>query len=270
MKRRILIIAEAVTLAHVARPLALAKIFEQLGHEVIIACSPSARRWMDDEGRSFIPIDSISQQQFLHALHMGKPVFDAPTLKGYVEADLALMDKVRPDVVIGDFRLSLWVSSKLAKIPYGNVTNAYWSPRYFQYAQVPDIPLTRAVGVGLADVIFRAVYRPAFAWHARAYTQTARHFGVEPAPGGLLGAYTASDCTAYADLPELYDAPQSPSPHEIFIGPLLWSPKVPLPEGHERWGATQAVGLPDVGQLRRPEHTAARLGGSTPTCPSML
>ena len=200
MKRRVLIVAEAVTLAHVARPLALAKIFEALGHKVVVACSPSARRWFDAERRDFEPIESISQERFLKSLYVGKPVYDTATLRRYVEADVALMDKVGPDVVIGDFRLSLHVSTKLRKLPYGAVTNAYWSPKYFQYAQVPDIPLTRAVGMKVGDILFRVAYRPAFAWHARAYSETARSFGVTPASGGLLGAYTSSDCTAYADV----------------------------------------------------------------------
>lgn len=249
----ILLVAEAVTLAHIARPLALARVFEKLGHEVTMACSPSARRWLDGEGRPFIAIESISQRQFLNALHLGKPVFDAATLKRHVQADLALIAEVRPDVVVGDFRLSLYTSCKVAKLAYGNVTNAYWSPRFFRYAQVPDIPLTRAVGVTLADMIFRAAYRPAFAWHAHAYAQTARFFGVPPPPDGLLGAYTASDCTAYADLAELYGAPQSPSRSETFIGPLQWSPRTSLPPGHATWGRTRPLIYVTLGSSGPPE-----------------
>jgi len=258
MKRRILIVAEAVTLAHVARPLALAKILEGLGHEVVVACSPSARRWFDAEGRGFEPIESISQERFLKSLYMGKPLYNTAMLRRYVEADVALMDRVCPDVVIGDFRLSLHVSTKLCKLPYGAVTNAYWSPKYFQYAQVPDIPLTRAVGIKVADILFRVAYRPAFAWHARAYSETARYFGVAPASGGLLGAYTASDCTAYADVAEFYNATNDDSSHELFLGPLLWSPKNQLPKGAERWGTSRPLIYVTLGSSGSP-HVAAKV-----------
>ena len=240
MTLRILIVAEAVTLAHVARPLALASIFDSLGHEVVVASSPSARGWIDAEGRRFEPIESISQERFLRSLYLGKPVYDAATLRGYVEADIALMDRVAPDVVIGDFRLSLYISSKLCKLPYGAVTNAYWSPKYFQYAKVPDIPLTRVMGVPLADFMFRYAYRPAFAWHARAFAETARFFGMAPAPAGLLGAYTASDCTAFADVAEFYNVTSDNSSRDQFIGPLLWSPKIPL-VGAEHLGVSRPL-----------------------------
>ena len=129
------------------------------------------------------------------------------------------------------------------------MTNAYWSPRYFQYAQVPDIPLTRAMGPKLADILFRRAYRPAFAWHARAYAETARHFGVSPAPGGLLGAYTASDCTAYADVAGFYNATSDVSSHEIFIGPLLWSPEIRLPPGPSV-GAWPSANICDAREFR--------------------
>lgn len=61
------------------------------------------------------------------ALARGAPVFTAKVLEGYVEQELALMDQLRPDVVVGDFRLSLRISASLRRIPYVNVTNAYWS-----------------------------------------------------------------------------------------------------------------------------------------------
>ena len=50
------------------------------------------------------------------------------SLDRYVEEDLRLIDSFRPDVVVGDFRVSLAISARKARIPYVNVTNAYWSP----------------------------------------------------------------------------------------------------------------------------------------------
>jgi UDP:flavonoid glycosyltransferase YjiC (YdhE family) len=63
------------------------------------------------------PLHSISSAQFLGALAAGKPVYDVATLQTYVEEDRRLLERLRPDVVIGDFRLSLAVSARCWRCP---------------------------------------------------------------------------------------------------------------------------------------------------------
>ncbi len=65
--------------------------------------SRHARRWMLDEGRGFIPIDSISASSSTssRSIWYRMPVFnvlDAQVLRS--EAAMALMDQVRPYVVL--------------------------------------------------------------------------------------------------------------------------------------------------------------------------
>ena len=59
---------------------------------------------------------------FLDNLAKGRPVYDVNTLRSYVRADLALLEAVKPDLVVGDFRISLGVSARVAGIPYWTVT----------------------------------------------------------------------------------------------------------------------------------------------------
>ena len=51
-------------------------------------------------------------EQFLAALAAGRPVYHAETLRSYVRDDLSLLESVDPDIVVGDFRLSLAVSAE--------------------------------------------------------------------------------------------------------------------------------------------------------------
>lgn len=252
MRRRILVVAEAVTLAHLGRPLTLAKILEQLGHEVVFACAPAASRWLAMEGRAYEPVWSISSEDFKRSLARGAPLYDRATLLRYVEDDLDVIDRVRPDLIIGDFRLSLYVSARLRKRPYGAVTNAYWSPRYFEIAQVPDIPLVRWLGAPVADAAFRATYRAAFRWHARPFLDVCAHFGVAAPGRTLLDVYTSSDCTAFADVEEFYAPRSAREVHEEFIGPLEWSPSIPLPAGHEQWGRNRPLVYVSLGSSGSP------------------
>ena len=252
MKHRILIFAEAVTLAHVGRPLALARSLERLGHEVVFACSASASRWLEQESRAYQPIETMSAAIFRHRLARGVPLYDRAMLIRYVQQDIDIIERNRPDFVIGDFRLSLYISSRLCKLPYGAIANAYWSPDYFQLGEVPDLAPVRWFGVAAGNRLFRLMHRPAFRWHARALIAVCRHFGVQPPATDLLTAYTASDVTAFADVEEFYTGTQKGNSRGLFLGPLHWAPTAALPTGHDRWGTERPLVYVSMGSSGRP------------------
>src|SRR5213079_2321558 len=125
---RILFIAEAVTLAHVARASALARLLDPARYEVHGAWDPRYNALLGDLPFPVHPISSLPTREFLERLSRGRPMHDAGTLRSYVEEDRATIARVAPDVVVGDFRLSLVASARLAKVPYVAIANAYWSP----------------------------------------------------------------------------------------------------------------------------------------------
>jgi len=112
--KRILFVAEAVTLAHVARPLALSSALENSGCELSFACDPDTHWLLKDFDGSVHALDSIDSAHFLHSLAQGRPLYDVETLDRYVTDDLNLLERIRPDLVVGDFRLSLSISARLA------------------------------------------------------------------------------------------------------------------------------------------------------------
>ncbi len=227
-RKKILFVAEAVTLAHVGRPLTLAQGLDDTLYEVHFACTDGYdfcfqgipfQRWR---------IRSIPSRQFLHALAQGKPVYDEATLQAYVEADLRLFDAVRPDLVIGDFRLSLSVSARLRSIPYITISNAYWSPHVRQHYTVPSLPLTRMLPLWLADPLFRLIRPLAFASHAVPMNRVRRRHGLPSLGGDLRRIYTDADQTLYADIPQLFP-PQAMPAHHGYLGAVVWAPPMDLP-----------------------------------------
>lgn len=218
---RILIFAEAVTLAHIARPIALSRILRELGHDVCIAAAEEADRWLDAEPVARQRITSIASTDFLRALRRGLPPYDTRTLRRYVEDDLRAMNAWVPDIVIGDFRLSLYISARLAAKPYGAIANAYWSRRYWRCAaHAPEITALRRLPRGFADLLFRHSYPVAFAIHALPFHRACKHFAVDPPGLDIRDVYTASDATAFADVEGLYRSRQDAGVR--FIGPLFW------------------------------------------------
>lgn len=227
-RKKILFVAEAVTLAHVGRPLALASRLDPAQYEVHFACAAGYDFCFRDSSLQRHTIHSITSAQFLQALAAGQPVYDAATLAGYVEEDMRLLRTLQPDLVVGDFRLSLSVSARLAGVPYVALNNAYWSPYVRQHYTVPSLPLTRHLPITVANALFKAVRPLAFASHTIPLNKVRRQYGLPSLGWDLNQVYTDADYTLYADVPQLFEAHGMPASH-AFIGPVLWSPPLPLP-----------------------------------------
>lgn len=225
----VLLIAEAVTLAHFARIVTLAKALDPDLYEVVVASDPRYARLEAPLDCAFHPIRSIPSAEFEQSLARGKPLYSVETLIRYVEEDLALLDRIKPDLVVGDFRLSLAVSAPLRHIPYAAVVNAYWSPYADTAYPVPDLPMTRILSVALGQKLFDLVRPVAFALHARPLNRVRRKFGLPPLGSDLRNVYSWGDYTLYADIPEVVPTLDLPRNHR-YLGPLLWSTKTPLPE----------------------------------------
>jgi UDP:flavonoid glycosyltransferase YjiC (YdhE family) len=232
--RRILLFAEAVTLAHVARPLWFARCLRDAPYRIAFAASQRVSTHIAAEGMDRLELDSIEPGVFLAALADGKPLYDAATLCRYVEADLAVIAQFRPDLVVGDFRLSLSISARQAKVPYVSIASAYWSPHYTPPRwPVPTLPITRSLPIGLAQALFSAARPLAFAMHCGPLNAARRCFGLPPLPRDLRRIYTDADRVAYSDLPELFPVAGLPPTHR-FVGPALWEPALPLPAWWEQ------------------------------------
>ena len=227
-RRKVLIVAEAVTLAHIARPLALAAALDPRLYELTLACDKACNWLLANCPFRLRPIHSISSASFLQSLARGSPVYDAKTLRGYVAEDLALIDEVKPDLIVGDFRLSLSVSARLAKIPYAALSNAYWSPyRRPQYV-VPSLPMTKFLPIGVAAALFATVRPLAFALHTRPLNKVRNEFGLTSLGWDLRRTYTDADFVLYADAPEFFPLSGQPASHQ-YLGPIIWSPPTPRP-----------------------------------------
>jgi len=228
-RQRILFFAEAVTLAHVTRPLVLAKSLDPERYEVHFACADGYDFLFDDTNFTRWSIETIPTERFLHALATGARLYDYQTLTRYLEDDLRVLDTVSPDLVVGDFRLSLAVSTALRQVPYAAVANAHWSPWAISGFPLPEHPMTSIFGVKLANIMFQMVRPAIFAYHGMPMNRLRRRHGL-PALGDLRHVYTYGDYTLYTDIPAMIPvSSHCPATHR-YIGPVIWSPDMPLPD----------------------------------------
>lgn len=240
-RKRVLFFAEAVTLAHVARPIALAQGLNSTEFDCTIACDSRYERFLKNGPWTHVPLCSIESAQFLRALAKGSPVYDVETLRGYVKEDLALIERVKPDLIVGDFRLSLCVSARLAGIPYAAVTNAYWSPYYPVHGfPLPALPMTKLLPVPVAAQLFRFAQPFAFAMHCKPLNRVRQENGLPSLGSDLRRVYTDADHTLYADVPAMFPTEHLPVNHH-YLGPILWSPPMALPEWWDKVPADRPI-----------------------------
>ena len=261
-RARILFFSEAVSLAHVARPVVLATALPAERFEILFASADEFT--LCHSGARYLrqPIRSIPPALFMQRLARGAPVYTCEELLAYVEEDRRVIGQFRPDVVIGDFRLSLSISCRLTGVPLVNLSNAYWSPRaWFPDFPLPAIPLSKWLGRSLAQFLFNAFRPMAFRYHARPMNRARRHHGLPPL-ADLRDVYTDGDWTLYADPPGLVPM-HGFAPHERTLGPILWSPEIGLPAWWQGLPADRPVlylTLGSSGAVEFLEDILARLG----------
>lgn len=226
-RRRILFFAEGATLAHVGRPYVLAQGLDTEAFEVVFA-RPPAFAWLTrNAGFSLVDLDCQDSKVFTRRLDRGQPLYDFVTLDQYVQADLALIDAVQPDVVIGDFRLSLSASARLCHVPYVTICDAYWSPERPLEPMLPVMGFTPYVPLAIAAPIFNMVAPLAFRLHARPMEALRKRYGLPSLGHDLRLCYTDADLRLFANIPALFPEvcrPASADSRSSFLGPIAWSP----------------------------------------------
>jgi UDP:flavonoid glycosyltransferase YjiC (YdhE family) len=227
-RRRILFLAESVTLAHVARAIALARALDPHHYDIHLACDGRYLPLFGPLPFAVHSIHSISGARFQDRLIKGDPLYTADELRRYVTDDIRLLTSLDPDVVVGDFRLSLSVSARLAGIPYLAIANAHWSPYARPRFIVPDLAIIDRFGPRLGQALFSVMRPVVFPHHAYALNKVRRDYGLPSVGYSLPHMFTDADEVLYADLAELVPTFDRPGNHH-YLGPILWSPNLTPP-----------------------------------------
>jgi UDP:flavonoid glycosyltransferase YjiC (YdhE family) len=204
-KRRILFFGEAVSLAHVARPAVLARWAREAGHEVHFACGARYAGVARGEGLDPLPLPTVEPADFYRRLSRGKFFYTYDELIACVQAELRLIREVKPDLVVGDFRLTLPVSAKLAGVKCLTLSNAHWSPAAERRLGAPEGGLFGLLPRFVRQPLFDAIKPLAYRFFAAPLDRVRRSFGL-PGFDDFREHYTAGDFCAYLDLPELFPA----------------------------------------------------------------
>ena len=221
-----LFVGEGSTLAHAARCLALAAALPRTRYEAILALPERYRQWVPPHV-AWVNLQTQDPAVFAQRLTEARPLFSTQTLKDYFEIDMALLGETRPDVVVGDLRLSLAVSAREAKVPYLTISNAYWSSDLPLRVERPALTALRWMPRPMAEAAFRVLLPGALKGHVRPLAKLAASRGMEMKLD-VRRVVTEADVVLYADIPGLFPGVVE-TPRQRFLGPVLWAPPTQLP-----------------------------------------
>ncbi len=227
---RILFIGEAVTLAHVARPAALAGMLDPNQFDLFFACDDRyAQLFPTPLPFRLIPLRSrlAGRTTRDHLDFRAIFLFDPETIEEYVREDREILDRVQPAVIVSDLRQSMAISARLAQIPLVNVMNAHFSPTSTVPWELPTIPY--GLGGGVGSLVWTATQPISDAIQLLPLNLARVRYGLPPIGSDMRQVLCYGDMNLYPDLPELCPLPSIPTNHH-YIGPLLWSPTVSLPQ----------------------------------------
>jgi UDP:flavonoid glycosyltransferase YjiC (YdhE family) len=252
-KPRILCIGEAVALSHIARPALLAAHLSERDWDVCFACDPRYNRLLPTLGLPRVDLESLPSSTFLRRVQLNEPMFDVDTLERYIRSDLDLLRRFEPDIVLGDARYSLIVSSRLAGVPFVNLIDAHWSPWVDTKFEPADSPISRLIGAPLSDILFQFTHPVALALHTVPINAVLRKYRLPELAPDIRSYFSYGDYTLYPNDFGLYRLREPLPPEHAFIGPLLWSPQVPMPAWWDRLPRDRPVVYVSLGSTGEPK-----------------
>ncbi|MGZ4852809.1 MAG: glycosyltransferase [Halobacteriota archaeon] len=242
---KILFIAEALSWSQVVRLMVLARSLDPRRYEIHFACArfdehlfhgTNFKRWPI----SLLPTEKIDAA---NEASIARP-YNKAILKRYVADELRLYEAIHPDVVVSDFRWSTAISGPLFGVPCATLINAYWA--HWRSIARGEFPLLnhrmirfvdRLHGAPILDKISPIVIPKALRYPAAPVNKLRQEHGL-PELGDLIDVLLWGDRVLFPDDP-LITPLTDQAPHETFLGPVLWSPEIPVPEywdelGHDR------------------------------------
>jgi len=203
----ILVLPFSVSMAHVIRPLEVAKVLREKGYHIIFA---GGGKYMDIAKQEGFDVEFLPEIDIKEAMALigqePKAFHPLDRAEEWVKAELDLFDKVQPTAILDDFRITAGISTEIKGIPRFTTINAH-ATRHAVSNFLDDSlpPPPSAFGFGAEE----------------AYNQVRVRYGLAPVdhPLDLL----AGDEVLLCDIPE-YCPMRDDMPHNYhFVGPITWS-----------------------------------------------
>jgi UDP:flavonoid glycosyltransferase YjiC (YdhE family) len=167
-----------------------------------------------------------------------QPLYTEAELRIYLEEDRRLIRQLRPQVVLHDCRWSMGVSARVEGVPLVSVANSHWAlvrtPRWLQGPDHHNVQrlaslLGKRFAYRLWDLALQRFGRIGFAQQLQPINHLRLQYDLPP-HRWLDQYYSDGDWVAYAEVAALSPVAKGMSDRSRFLGAVLWSPAVELPD----------------------------------------
>jgi UDP:flavonoid glycosyltransferase YjiC (YdhE family) len=231
--KKILVMPDGNWLSHVSRPFEISKILREKGYNVLFASDGHYMKLPREKGFQVLSIKTISPDHVLKCSRSGRANwYDYKLLKECVEEDLKLFDRVKPDLVLNDFRLSLSTSCELAGIPLAVTLNAAWTNYYDVRIKAPEhLGITQILGKQFTTFLAPLIKDFILTFDCIPYNKFRREKGLNKRKN--IWDIFRGDLNIIVDIPEYGPTKDLPSNFH-YIGPIIWEPEIETPDWLER------------------------------------
>lgn len=244
---RILVMGEGISMARVTRAKWLLDQAPTGAVEIVWAVPKRFRAVVEPAGATLTDLVTVDFKDYYANILGGKPPYSTAELEAYLAFDTALVDEVKPDALVYDFRPSVPVAAHRAGIPAVNVTNAFWSPFGERLFPVPEsnfvrrvgLPLARLVAPVVAPMMVRKVHRPIFDFR--------RRHGLDDLGEDIFRLYGDGPHVWFPDTDDFAPTAGAPEAHRRLF-PALWKPSgATYPEVPAGFGNARPLAYVSIG-----------------------
>lgn len=231
---KILAIPYSHTLSHISRPLAVAQELRSRGHDIIFAGDSPKKAFIEKQGFQVVPIYEISPDILYGNIRSGKLQFvNNSDIDRMIEADLALFDQVRPDIVLTDGRFTAPISCHIAGIKHAAIVNVS-STEYRALPYVPFFDWIPEAVLSRENNLWKMLDRLNLSLEMFVFDHATNYFTKLSRKHGLKKMITATNClvgkdlTLLPDIPEYFPTRNLPADYH-YIGPITLRQELPPP-----------------------------------------
>jgi len=262
---KIVVLSNAHHLAHVSRPLEVAKVLRERGHEVVFA---GHGKFLEVATWERFPVRNLPYVPAERAAQIGRsaPIwkwFRDVDLEGFVAAELALYRELRPDLVLIDNRVTARASADKAGLCSAAILNVHMSNyRRIPYFSMTDLGVGSEVpGMALLDKVENAI-------ELRYWDQLVmspvnrlrRRLGLRRL---YAHEHEEGELALFPDVPEFNPVRKLPQ-HARYVGPLTWHNGLPAPRCLRKLAPNRPTVYLSLGSVGLGQHLIERLAALIP------
>lgn len=242
---RILFLPIGLGLAHMGRSIVIAKEVEKLGEEIFFGAGGDASSIFTIEKIPYYPLPEFKHADYEQKIKHNNPfVYTRKLAEKFILSELKLYDKLKPDLVVYDLRITAKISAQIAHIPSVAINNTDATPYYdFSKIKIPiDTIVTKYLPCWLHS-LFKKRYSQKFLQYLAPNLLIAVMMfeTLRLSPVLLKFKYNFSrnpyqfllgDLTLLLDIPEYRPVKKLPDTVKL-VGPVFWNGTAKKPPWHK-------------------------------------